>query len=88
MSTTEHKPIKTFRAGGINASIFENMVEVNGEKKSIPSVSFQKRYTDKNGMWQSTNQLNANDIPRAIFVLTEAYRFLLQDESHGSEAKP
>lgn len=71
------KPIKTFRIGTVQASVFRNVVEKEGEKITIPSVSFQKRYQDGKGDWQSTNKLNVNDIPKAVLVLNEAYKYLV-----------
>ena len=80
----DQKPLKVFKIGAVQAAIFRNAVEVEGVRKEIPSVSFQKRYTDKDGVWQTTNKLNTNDIPRAILVLMEAYRYLSLSESHAS----
>jgi len=70
------KPVKTFRIGAVQASVFMNVVEKDGERDRIPSISFQKRYTDDKGEWQTTNRLNLNDIPKAVMVLQEAYRWL------------
>ena len=70
------KPTKSFRVGTVQASVFMNVVEKEGKKIKIPSVSFQKRYTDEKGEWQTTNKLNVNDIPKAVLVLNEAYKYM------------
>lgn len=78
--TQKERPVKVFRIGSIQASVFMNDVEKEGKKLKIPSISFQKRFIDDKGEWQTTNRLNVNDIPRAILVLNEAYRFLSLQE--------
>jgi hypothetical protein len=43
------KPKKVFRIGTVSASIFVNQRKNKaGEKIEIPSISFQKRYQDRN----------------------------------------
>ena len=79
----KEKPIKVFRIGTVQASVFMNTAEKDGKKLKIPSVSFQKRFVDEKGEWQTTNKLNLNDIPKAILVLNEAYRYLLLKERQG-----
>jgi len=78
---TVEKPKKTFRVGTVQASVFMNNVEKDGEKLQIPSVSFQKRYQDDKGEWHTTQALNVNDIPRAVMVLNEAYKYLSLKQS-------
>ncbi len=69
-------PEKRFRAGGIEASIFENEVNQQGRQIKIKKVSFQKRYKSGDS-WKSTNSLDINDLPKALLVLTKAYEFLI-----------
>lgn len=70
------KPIETFKAGAIQASIFMNVRKVKGKETEIPSISFQKRYKEGEE-WKSTSSLNVSDIPKAILALSKAYDFLL-----------
>ena len=72
---TMEKPAKVFSAGLVSASIFMNERKVKGEDKTIPSISFQKRYQEE-GKWKSTGNLNLADLPRAVLVLTKAYEYL------------
>lgn len=76
IKTEKNKPAKSFRAGAVHASVFMNVAEKDGKKINIPSVSFQNRYRDEKGEWQTTNKLNVNDIPKAVLVLNEAYKYL------------
>lgn len=69
-------PEITFRHGLCSASIFEQDFERDGEKLTVRTVSFQRSYLDRDGNWQQTNSLKANDIPKALIVLNRAYEFL------------
>ena len=70
------QPEITFRHGLCSASIFENEYKRGEESFTVRTVSFQRRYLDKEGNWQTTNSLNVNDIPKAVLVLNKAYEFL------------
>lgn len=69
------KPEKKFQAGGCEASIFENEINQHGKSFKIKKVAFQKRYKGSNG-WETTHSLDANDLPKAILVLSKAYEYL------------
>jgi hypothetical protein len=70
------QPEKIFKQGGCIASVFVNDVVHDGHLRQMRSVSFQKRYLDKNGEWQSTSHLNVNDLPKAALVLNKAYEYI------------
>jgi hypothetical protein len=70
------QPEITFRHGPCSASVFENEYNRGEDSFSVRSVSFQRRYQDKDGNWQTTNSLKVNDIPKAVLVLNKAYEFL------------
>ncbi len=71
-----NKPIKKISAGNVQASIWQNQVQVNGALKDFFSVSVERSYKDKAGNWKNTSSLTVADIPKAQLVLAEAYRFL------------
>lgn len=70
------QPEKVFRHGGCFASVFINEVTRDGQIRQMRSVSFQRRYMDKNGEWQSTSHLNVNDLPKAVLALNKAYDYI------------
>ena len=70
------QPEITFRHGPCSASVFENEYNRGEDTFSVRSVSFQRRYQDKDGNWQTTNSLKVNDIHKAVLVLNKAYEFL------------
>ena len=57
-SADANPPIERLRLGLINASIWERETE-NG---LFYSVSFERRYKDSDGNWQSTHSYNADDL--------------------------
>jgi len=81
------KPDKKFQAGGIEASIFENEIQQNGKTLKIMKVAFQKRFKGKDG-WKTTYSLDTNDIPKAILVLSEAYKYLVLNPETADSINP
>tara|TARA_Y100000310_G_C20454192_1_gene702237 strand:- start:96 stop:377 length:282 start_codon:yes stop_codon:yes gene_type:complete len=74
-------PEKKFSTGGLTATIWENQGKnKEGLDVSYKTVSFQRRYMDKNGEWQSTSTLRINDIPKASLVLQKAYEYIVMKE--------
>ena len=73
-------PEKKFSTGGLTATVWENQGKNReGIDVSYRTVSFQRRYMDKNGEWQSTSTLRVNDIPKASLVLQKAYEYLVMN---------
>lgn len=80
-------PEKKFSTGGITATIWENQGKSKtGEDVSFKTVSFQRRYKDKAGEWQSTNTLHVNDLPKAALVLNKAYDYIVSKSISNSGA--
>ena len=85
---TKNVPERKFSTGVITATVWQNAGKSrNGEAISYRTVSFQRRYKDKNGVWQSANSLRVNDLPRASLVLQKAFEYLVirETESHSAE---
>lgn len=76
-------PEKNFRAGAISATIWRNIGQKeNGEETEYKTISLERRYTDKEGKWQSTNCFRVNDLPKAKVALEEAYKYLVLNEQN------
>lgn len=81
IETIGNVPEKKFSTGGLSATVWENQGKNReGIDVSYRTVSFQRRYMDKNGEWQSTSTLRVNDIPKASLVLQKAYEYLVMKE--------
>lgn len=74
--TNTNKPEKRFSAGAISATIWNNTIEKDGKETNYKTISFDRKYKDKEDNWKSTNSLRASDIPKAILVLNKAYEYL------------
>ena len=74
-------PEKKFSTGVLNATVWENQGKnKEGLDVSYKTVTFQRRYKDKNGEWQSTSTLRINDLPKASLILQKAYEYLVMKE--------
>ena len=72
-----NQPEQRFSAGGISASVWRNeRKNSEGEAIEVRSVTFQKRYKDKDGEWKSTTSMHDRDLPNALVVLAKAYEYL------------
>lgn len=73
-----NRPEKKIRAGPISATIWKNNLNSkDGQSFEVRSVSIERGYKDKDGIWKNTSSLRLNDLPRARLVLEEAYRYLV-----------
>lgn len=71
-------PLKSFRSGALQVAVWENEgMDQDGNVFVTQSVTFERRYKDKNGEWKSTNSLKANDLPKAVLLLSKAYEYLV-----------
>ena len=78
------KPIKDFRAGNIQASIWRNEEDKDGQTVVRHSVRIQKQYRKDDG-YQETNYYFRDDIPRLILVAQKAFEFISLGESKEAE---
>jgi hypothetical protein len=76
-----NQPLKKIRSGAITATIWSNLAkEGDGEYKT---VSFERSFKDKDGVWKTTNSLRVNDLPRASLVLQKAYEYIALADMHA-----
>lgn len=87
---TGNQPEKKFSTGAISATVWKNNgnSKKNNEQVEFRTVTLQRRYTDKDGKWQTSSNLRINDLPKASLVLQKAYEYLVlkgQDSSGSIE---
>ncbi len=75
-----NKPLRKFKAGGLSATIWENISQKEGQSIVFNTVSFERSFKDKEGNWKSTSSLRVNDLPKASLVLQKAYEFIVLKE--------
>ena len=78
-------PEKKFSTGVVSATVWQNQGKGrNGEPIGYRTVSLQRRYKDKNGMWQTANSFRVNDLPKATLVLQKAYEYIVLREQEAT----
>lgn len=78
MANEKNMPEKKFSTGAITATVWKNKTKTKeGDETEFRKVTFDRRYKDKDGEWQSTNNLRLNDLPKAVIVLQKAYEYIL-----------
>ena len=70
------KPIKVFRAGAVEAAIFENERTVGGRKVKMLNVVFKRSYKDKDGKWQHSDSFGINDVPKLWLLVPMVYEIM------------
>lgn len=86
MSQQENeKPVKDFRCGNIQASVWKNEVEKNGQTVVRHSVRIQKQFRKDDGDYQDTNYYFRDDLPKLILVAQKSFEFISLTESKGAE---
>jgi hypothetical protein len=79
------KPIKDFRSGGVQASIWRNEVEKNGQTVVRHSVRIQKQFRKEDGNYEQTEYYFRDDLPKLILVAQKAFEFISLKESKDAE---
>ena len=84
-SVSGNLPEKKFSTGALVATVWENQGKnKEGDDVSFRTVSFQRRYMDKDGEWQYTSTLRINELPKASLVLQKAYEYLVMKEMQSA----
>ncbi len=72
----QNVPEKKFSTGAIQATVWRNNAKSkNGEAVEFRTISFDRRYKDKEGNWQSSKSLRITDLPKAVVVLNKAFEY-------------
>lgn len=76
------KPEKSFRIGGVRASVFVN----EGQSGPFRTIQVQRRYKDEaSGEWRSSDSFTAQQAASALVVLQQAVAHVLDRESDIEE---
>ena len=71
------KPRRTFRAGSVRASVWDNEVVINGQKTNVPKVCVDRRYKNQEGEWLSSNHFSVNELAKLQTVIRAAFDYLV-----------
>lgn len=73
------RPVKTFRAGQIQTSVWENKNNVTGDK--FLSITFKKSWKDKvTGDWKDGQNYNNQDLGNLLITTMLAAQFVNKGE--------
>ena len=81
----DSKPIKDFRSGGIQASVWRKEVEKDGQTVVRHSVRIQKQFRKEDGNYENTEYYFRDDLPKLILVAQKAFEFIALRESKDTE---
>ena len=79
------KPIKSFNAGRVKASIWKNETDQDGQSLVRYSVQIQKQYKNNHGEWINTDSFFPDELPKLESVVRKSYEFILVKESKDFE---
>jgi len=77
---TGTRPLKSSRAGGVRAALWENETQVNGSSKTVLEATVERRCKDKSGTWKSTTSFSRNEIPLAVYCLEKPFETIVAEE--------
>ena len=75
------KPIKDFRAGHIQASIWRNEVQKDGQTILRYSVRIQKQFRKDDSSYEGTNYFFPDELPKLLVLSQRAYEYIVLTES-------
>ena len=86
-SEVKKGPEKAFKAGGVRASIWSfSEATRTGQHYERKKCNLERVYKASDGSWKSTSSFDANDVPKAILVLSRAFAYMHGD--NGAPASP
>jgi hypothetical protein len=78
---TNEKPVAKIRAGAVSCALWRNAIKVDGEPKFALKATIERRFRDAGGEWRSTQSFSRNEIALAIYVLSKALDWIIQQEN-------
>lgn len=85
MSQQNNKPIKNFRAGTIQASVWRTEIQRDSQRFVRYSVRVQRQYRKDDGNYENTDYFFPEDLPKLALVANEAFKFISLKESTETE---
>ena len=80
----QQTPVANYQAGQVSAALWENQVEIKGRTVTLLKATVQRRYKDRDGIWQSSASFGRNEIPLAIYCLQKAFEKIIEKQKDSS----
>jgi len=87
MTQQNEKPVKSFRAGLLEASVWRQEVVQDGQTVIRHSVRIQKQFRNKEGDYQDTDYFFRDELPRLAMLANKAYEYIALQESQDAEVE-
>lgn len=87
-NTQGNKPVKSFRAANIEASIWENKTQEGDREVTRYSIRIHKQYKDKKGDFSKTDYFFPNQLPLLSLVAAKAYEWVVLKTSTDEDDIP
>jgi hypothetical protein len=88
MSQKNNKPVKSFKASNVEASVWMQKVKRNGKTVIRHSVRIQKQFRNKDGDYEKTDCYFRDDLPKLRLVVDKAFEFIALGNSETAEDTP
>ena len=85
MSKQNNKPIKSFKASNVEASVWRQEVQDGDRTVTKHSVCIQKQFRKKGGGYEKTDYYFRDDLPKLRLVVDKAFEFIALNESPETE---
>ncbi len=82
-TTAANPPVAKLRDGLLNLSIWERTTD----EGTFHSVTFERRYTKKDGEWASTQSLGDDELLRLAELLRDAFKEIKRLRSSARESQ-
>lgn len=78
---SQNRPVKTFRVGRIEASVWQNETQKDGQTIVKKSVRIQKSFRDDKGDYQKTDYYFPDDLPKLALAAQKAFEYIAVREN-------
>jgi len=80
MTDEKQTPVFKVNAGAMQVSVWKNEAEKNGQKFTAYNTTLVKSYKDKDDEWKESKSLSSAEIPKAIALLDQAYKWIISQK--------
>jgi hypothetical protein len=81
-------PIKEFRAGNLEASIWRNEVQADGRARTRHSIRIKKQFRTEDGSYQDTNYFFPSELPQLALLANRAFEYVVLSEDSPDSDEP
>jgi hypothetical protein len=82
-----NKPIYKQSAGPIDLAIWQNTIETPRGKATVLKAQVERRFKSASGEYRSTSSFSITDLPKVLYLLTQAYDYIIRHEQAEREQR-